>query len=612
MAIVEAISIPIGVTGQETVNQAANSYEDLGDAVAKTQLEAEKLANTFGINDKRTQEAIKVAGRYKQEMENLDSAIDGARGGVATLTRATQGVVAGFEVAAGAAGLLGGESEELQKILLKVQSAMALSQGISDLKEYGGSIKSLASSFTGPLTKSIQGFGTAARTAIAATGIGLLVVAVGTLVTYWEDIMQLLNGVSGEQKNLLETQQKATDSTKEQLDNISAQENILKQQGKTEGEILEIKIKATQTAIAALEAQLLTQEQIKKVQIETATRNRDILAGILNFISTPITHILTGVDALRNAFGGNSNLAKSFTDGIKSAASVIFDPESIAKEGDKGISETKKKLDGLKNTLAGHENTVKENRIKAAADKKAADQKSADDATAAAEKEFQDWLAIQVEKDETAQANRDFQKAREEKEAAEKKEKDDAIKAQEIIDAADKKAREDKAVEEEIARKKAVADLEQEIFDNSQALAQAVINIVGQNTKAGKALALASIAADTARALSGALANSQAPTPDNVATGGLAGIAKYIALATTILTNSKRAYDIIKAPAPSTSIGGGGGGGGAAAAVPRFNAPTTRLQQNDEFTQVRRIYVTERDITNVQDKVRVTEGLSQF
>ena len=46
--------------------------------------------------------------------------------------------------------------------------------------------------------------------------------------------------------------------------------------------------------------------------------------------------------------------------------------------------------------------------------------------------------------------------------------------------------------------------------------------------------------------------------------------------------------------------------------VPRFQAPSTRLTGGDEFTQVRRIYVTERDITNVQDKVRVTEGLSQF
>jgi hypothetical protein len=170
----------------------------------------------------------------------------------------------------------------------------------------------------------------------------------------------------------------------------------------------------------------------------------------------------------------------------------------------------------------------------------------------------------------------------------------------------------DKEAEEEKARKQAVADLEQKLFDDSQALAQAVISLAGEQSKIGKAVALASIAADTAKALTGALANSQSATPDNVATGGLAGIAKYIALATTILTNSKRAYDIIKAPAPSTTAAGGGGAA-AASAVPRFNAPSTRLPGGgDEFTQVRRVYVTERDITNVQEKVKVTESLSQF
>ena len=607
MAIVEAISIPIGVTGQDTVDKAANSYEDLGDAVAKTQLEAEKLANTFGINDQRTQEAIKVAGKYKQEMEQLDSAIDGARGGVARLTQSTQAVVAGFEVAAGAAGLFGGESEELQKALLKVQSAMALSQGIADLKQYGGGIKSLATNVSGSLVKAFQGFGVAAKAAIAATGIGLLVVAVGTIVAYWDDIVKAVSGTDSEQMKLLDTQQKLAKTSQEQLDSISQQENILRQQGKTEEDILNLKVAATKTTISALEAQLVTQEEVKKSQIEASIRNKEILRGVLQFLTLPITQLLMSVDAVGKALGQDFGLNQKFSNSL---ANLVFDPKEVEEKGNAAIAETKGQLNKLKNDLAGHENSIKAIRKQSAKEKKAADQKSAADATAAAEKEFQDWLAIQVEKAETDQANKDFQKARDEKEAAEKKEKDDAIKAQEIIDAADKKAREDKAVEEEIARKKAVADLEQEIFDNSQALAQAVINIVGQNTKAGKALALASIAADTARALSGALANSQAPTPDNVATGGLAGIAKYIALATTILTNSKRAYDIIKAPAPSISPSGAGGN--TAAAVPRFNAPGVRFGTNEDFTQATRIYVTERDISNVQNKVRVTEGLSQF
>ena len=605
MAIVEAINIPIGVTGTETVEKAANSYEDLGDAVAKTQLEAERLAQQFGINDAKTQEAIKVAGKYKQQMEELDFAIEGARGGVDQLFRASQGVVAGFEVAAGAAALFGNESEELQKILMRVQGAMALSQGLKDFKEFLPAIKNVASNITGPLTKSIQGFGKAARTAIAATGIGLLVVAVASLVSYWEDIMELLNGVSGKQKDLLESQQKTTEATKEQLDNISATENILKQQGKTEGEILQMKIKAAQANISSLEAQLKTQQEIKRVQIETATRNRDILAGILKFISEPITKILEGVDALVNAFGGNSNLAKGFLGGIESAASLIFDPEAIAEEGDKSIKETEKQLTAMKNQLAGFQNTQTANYRKSIEDRKKAD-----------DEEFNQWLDNELKKYETDQNNAEFLKKREQQDAEDEEEMFNAwleaelerneVAAQNAEYVAKRKA---DAAQQEADAKKAVADLEQELFNQSQALANAIINIAGEQSKIGKALALAQIGADTAKALTAALANSQAPTADNVATGGLAGIAKYITLATTILSNSKRAYDILKAPAPSGSVSRGN----AAASVPTFQAPRTGFNiQGEQFTQATRVYVTEADISNTQNKVKVTEGISSF
>jgi hypothetical protein len=262
-------------------------------------------------------------------------------------------------------------------------------------------------------------------------------------------------------------------------------------------------------------------------------------------------------------------------------------------------------------------NKKKELSVKAAEDA----EKKAAEAQKLADEQFEMEIAQIVENDRRRQelADEEFnnfyaQEAENERRRQELADQEfENFYAQEVENERRRTELKDKEAAQDKARKEAVAALEQEIFDNSQALAQALINIVGQNTKAGKALALASIAADTAKALSGALANSQAPTPDNVATGGLAGIAKYIALATTILTNSKRAYDIIKAPAPSTQLSGGGGGGAAAAAVPRFNAPSTRIPGGgDEFTQVRRIYVTERDITNVQDKVRVTEGLSQF
>ena len=53
MAIETAVKIDIEVTGDGTVRQAADLYEDLGDAVSKTQLRAEELARQFGISSRR-------------------------------------------------------------------------------------------------------------------------------------------------------------------------------------------------------------------------------------------------------------------------------------------------------------------------------------------------------------------------------------------------------------------------------------------------------------------------------------------------------------------------------------------------------------------------------
>ncbi len=172
MAINEAVNIDIDVNGVTTVKEAADAYEDLGDAVSQTQLEAEKLAQQFGINDKRTQEAIKVAGKYKQEMEELDFAIDAARGGSDQLFRAAQGVTAGFEVAAGATALFGGQSEVLEKTLLRVQGALALSQGLKDLKEFAPALKALTKD-TLAWVRSLR----LAKLALAGLGIGALIAA---------------------------------------------------------------------------------------------------------------------------------------------------------------------------------------------------------------------------------------------------------------------------------------------------------------------------------------------------------------------------------------------------------------------------------------------------
>jgi hypothetical protein len=254
---------------------------------------------------------------------------------------------------------------------------------------------------------------------------------------------------------------------------------------------------------------------------------------------------------------------------------------------------------------------------KQAAEERKAQQKAQQQERARIAKEQKDAREKQLEEEFQLQqaqdiANYEYQQKLAEERLKQEEEEFQAWQAQEIANYEYRTQLAEKEAEEEKARKQAVADLEQKLFDESQALANAVISLAGEQSKIGKAVALASIAADTAKALTSALANSQSPTPDNVATGGLAGIAKYIALATTILTNSKRAYDIIKAPAPSGATASGGGASLAAAtSVPTFQAPSVRLGvQGEQFTQVNRVYVTEADISGTQNRVKVTEGIS--
>ena len=196
MAIETSVNIDVNVDGTATVKQAAQGFEDLGDAVAKTQREAEALALQFGINDQRTQEAIKRAGQYKGQLEQLDQAIEANKGGVDQLFRSVQGVAAGFEIAAGATALFGSESQELEKILIKVQGAMVLAQGLKDFKEFGGAIRGLVTLVGERL---VAAFATL-RTALISSGIGAAVVAVGLLVANFLRLREETAKASEEQK----------------------------------------------------------------------------------------------------------------------------------------------------------------------------------------------------------------------------------------------------------------------------------------------------------------------------------------------------------------------------------------------------------------------------
>jgi hypothetical protein len=320
-------------------------------------------------NTQEYRDLITQIGSFRKVQMQTDMQVDASSQLMSQkLAGSIGGVAAGFEIAEGASALFGVESEKLQETMVRLQSVMALTQGIQGIKEAIPSFRALGQS----AKVALEGI----KSGIAATGIGLLVVALGTIVAYWDDIKSAVSGVSEEQDSLNAKTDANVKAQQAKYDSLNGQDNILKMQGKSEKEITEMKLKQIDAVIKATEAQLVQQENTKKAQIEASKRNKAILEGILKFITAPIAIILKTIDGIAKFFGKELNLEKKVYGSI---AGAVFDPEEVKDKADETIKETKSALDKLKNDRAGLQLSLKAIDEKAVKDKKDTNTKEADE-----------------------------------------------------------------------------------------------------------------------------------------------------------------------------------------------------------------------------------------
>ena len=116
-------------------------------------------------------------------------------------------------------GLVGVQSEEAQAAILKVQSALALSQGLDVLQEIPDTFKNIKA-------VAIDAFN-GIKGAIGATGIGLLVVALGTLVTYWDDIKKAVTGATKETEAYAEANKSVADTLSKTYQDLTTVKNAI-------------------------------------------------------------------------------------------------------------------------------------------------------------------------------------------------------------------------------------------------------------------------------------------------------------------------------------------------------------------------------------------------
>lgn len=518
---------------------------------------------------------------------------------------------------------LGDFNEELSRNREGMQVLDQLTGGaVSQFQDYSSSVKGGIKAVKG-LSTSFKGL----RTAIVATGIGAIVIALGLIVAYWDDIIELVSGVSKEQKDLLALQEESVAASQMQYDNINATSNTLKLQGKSERDILNAKKLQTDETIRQLEAQLITQKEIKDSQVETAKRNRNILQGIISFITLPITLLLGSVDAITQTLAQlgildeGTGLAAGFTGGI---AELVFDPEDVAAKGDETIAETQKQLQKLKNTRDGF--ILQKQKEDADAEQKRKDdeakkQKEIDDKTKADQDALDKLKADSAKKDadlkkqqlesienlENEYFNRLLDKQTIEENAVREKyfnlieaarQYGEDTSVLEEAQSAELKAIKDKADAEDIARDKTLK--KQQLSSMSDTFGQ-VANILGKKSAAGKAAAIAAATINTYQGISEVWGNeSTLPSPFDV-------IQKAVASATVLASGLKTVQQIKSVPKPAGVTGGGGGGGG----TPTFTPPAFNVvgasgssQLADaigsQSNQPTRAYVVSDDVTTSQ------------
>lgn len=634
-----AIELDVALKNAEEIENAKKRMRELRQI-------AMEAVQTFGEFSPEAQKAKQAFAEVKDQIDDFKEQVAALNPDkFEQINTVVSAGARGFQALTGAQALFGKESENLQAAMVKLQGVMALTEGLAGIGRMRNELVSIGGPVLSKVTTAFKGFGQSVKATLISTGIGAFIVALGVIAAKWDDIKTAVNGVSKAQEDSLAKTQELVQAETDKKDLLDNQDQILKRQGLTEEEILQKKIKQEKAIIAGLEAQLAQQKSIKKIQEETAQRNKDILQNIIRLVSGPVTLLLAGIDMAGKAFGKNFGLEEKFSGGI---AGMIFDPEEVKKEGDAAIAETEKALNRAKNQLAGYENAV--DGIHASA----AEKRKAEAAKAKAERERAAKEEADRLKREAEQAERDLQdrikKANDEADAAveraQRREsaindiiltaKDKEMRAttdrfSELISEAEKygedtkaleeayqkamQAIRDKYAEEEATKEKdkhdkinafriqATKDALQTLIDLNEAAAGTSEESRRRAFENNKKLQLAMAIVDTYQSASAAYASQLIPgDPSSL-------IRAQIAAGLSIASGIVRVKKIVETTFDSNSVSGGIGGG----ASPTVLAPQgfTRPKGIEELSNKdTKVYVLESDITMTQQRTKRNKSLS--
>ena len=663
MATTTEVGVKITVDGSEATKSVGSIKSQLKEATAELIAMREKFGDT-------SDEAVKAA----KKVANLKDSIGDAKAMADAFNpdakfkafgSALQGVAGGFSAVQGAMGLIGSESEDVEKMLLKVNSAMALSQGINSVLEAKDSFKNLSA-----VVKSfsiVQKAVTAAQwlwnAAMAANPVGAIVAVIAALIAgivaltsyFMSNAKAARENAKAvkENANALEQQKKATAKASDELQRAqSYQLAMAKANGETTKSIRALELKLIDEKIA-------TERASRETAINTYEKNKNALASLkqkdasdevikkqeettkasLDFANEQTANLNKSlIDRQELQRKHNVEIAQEQTNANKEAQQKAKQDADARLEAQKKANEDRKQLlidyenelralqdknftDAIKNendkaeALLNFDFTNNIKRINAT--KYSEEQKNA--LLIELQKQYQIKIdEINAKRDEDEQKKVDEIQKKEQERIAKNNETRKAEYEKKIEAEKQQTAREKEESDKRIAIAQAERDAKISAFESIGNSLNILSDLVGKNTEAGKGFAIASLIVEQAMAIAKIVANTQVANAKSIATSPLTAGQPFVAINTisaglSIASSISAVVKGIRAIRGANKNSGGTSGGGAPSLGGGTVAPPLPPQLNTQMinggqinqlaSATARAYVVESDVSGNQERI---------
>ena len=566
-----------------------DSVKSLKAQLREAQSEVSALSEKFGATSQEAVNAAKKAALLKDAIGDAKNLTDAFNPDAKfnALSSSIGGVLNGFQAYQGALGLIGVEGKAVEEALLKVQSAMALSQGIQGALEAKDSFVPLGTQIKN-LTI-VQRLSTAAQwlwnAAMNANPLGAIVLAITAVIVAGYKLISFFQESAEENERMAKSIDKHSAALKKQQQQIESsatkqaeynkfQYDYAKASGASAEELRKLAIRHQNEQIALA-------NKNKELAKSTYLREQDILAT------------MTANDADEELIEKQKEIVKQARENATKAreAAVQENKDLIALKRQQSVELRQEQTDADKKKIedAKEYNKKLQDKEKDAADKR---------------KELRD-----KEEQERKKAAEDKAKFEEEQIALDEKRQEQAY--QRKLDAADKAAEEEKAQEdkyrsEQLASEQADEKAQEDAWKREQEGNQKLQDLKYQAVYAGlnlisdlasvfgkkgekeakrafqiqKAASLAVAAVQTYQSANAAYASQFVPIPDPTSPvrGAIAaGIAVAAGLGNVAKIASQKfeggGGGVGASPAPNANISGG-------AVAPNFNIVGNAQSQN--------------------------------